>query len=182
MPFPLLALSVSLRLRASALKSGAASLPATCPGVLGNWNLLVICLVLALAGCSGGAATSPVTGIVTLDGKPLAGASIQFVPQGTGRDATAETDKNGEFAMSTNKPRDGVVPGTYKVVISPPTGTADTTQYATAEEAMAAASKPPAKKASTGPAFPEQYSRPDQTPLTQEVPVQGKLKFDLKSS
>jgi hypothetical protein len=141
------------------------------------------CLVLAvaLAGCSGGAATSSVAGVVTLDGKPLVGASVQFVPQGTGRDATGETDKNGEFAMSTFKPRDGVVPGTYKVIISPPTGTADPTPHGSAEDAMAAASKAPAKKPA-GSAFPEQYSRPDQTPLTQEVPVQGKLKFDLKSS
>ena len=141
------------------------------------------CLVLAvaLAGCGSGSKTSPVAGVVLLDGKPLVGASIQFVPQGTGRDATGETDKSGEFAMSTFKPRDGVLPGTYKVVIAPPTGTADPTPYASAEDAMATASKAPAKKPA-GPAFPAQYSRPDQTPLTQEVPVLGKLKFDLKSS
>jgi hypothetical protein len=136
---------------------------------------------VALAGCGGGGATSPVTGVVTLDGKPLAGASIQFVPQGSGRDATGETDKDGAFVMSTFKPRDGVVPGTYKVVISPPTGTADPTPHGSAEDAMAAASKPQTKKQSTGPAFPQKYSRPDQTPLTQEVPVKGKLTFDLKS-
>jgi hypothetical protein len=138
-------------------------------------------LTVALAGCGGGGATSPVTGVVTLDGKPLVGASIQFVPQGSGRDATGETDKNGGFVMSTFKPRDGVVPGTYKVVISPATGTADPTPHGSAEDAMAAASKAPAKKPA-GPAFPGQYSRPDQTPLTQEVPVKGTLKFDLKSS
>ena len=43
---------------------------------------------------------------------------------------------------------------------------------------MNAASKTPAPKAST---FPQKYTRPDQTPLTQEVPVQGKLKFELTS-
>jgi hypothetical protein len=141
----------------------------------------IICFLLAsaLAGCDG-SRTSPVAGLVLLDGKPLAGASVQFIAQGKGRDATGETDKNGEFNMSTFKPRDGVVPGAYKVVISPPVGTADPTKYATADEAMAAASKPQPK--STGPAFPEKYARPDQTPLTQEVPVKGKLKFDLKSS
>src|SRR5207249_327992 len=37
-------------------------------------------LVLALAGC-GGPRTKPVEGTVLLDGKPLSGASIQFVPQ-----------------------------------------------------------------------------------------------------
>lgn len=141
----------------------------------------LLALAIFAAGCGVKSRTSPVTGVVTLDGKPLVGASIHFVPQGAGRDATGETDKDGQFTMSTLQPRDGVVPGTYKVVISPSTGAADTKQYASPEEAMAAASKAPPKKAS-GPALPEKYTRPDQTPLTQEVPVQGQLKFELKSS
>ena len=134
-------------------------------------------LALALAGC-GGAGTTPVEGVVVLDGKPLANASVQFVPQGTGRDATGQTNQNGEFAMSTFQPRDGVLPGDYKVVISPPLGTPDPTQYATAEEAMSTASKAPAPKGST---FPQKYARPDQTPLKQTVPAPGKVKFELTS-
>lgn len=140
-----------------------------------------LCLVLTvvLAGC-GSSRTSPVEGTVTLDDKPLAGASIQFVAQGAGRDATGETDQSGQFVMSTFQPRDGVLPGTYKVVISTPLGTADTTTYGSSDDAMSAASKAPAKKASAS-KFPQKYARPDQTPLTQEVPVKGKLKFELKS-
>src|SRR5687768_11537835 len=122
-------------------------------------NLALVVVTLIFTGCGVTSRTSPVSGVVTLDGKPLAGASIHFVPEGSGRDATGETGTSGNFTMSTFKPRDGVVPGTYKVVISPPTGAADTTQYATPEEAMAAAAKAPAKKAA-GPAFPEKYSRP----------------------
>jgi hypothetical protein len=80
--------------------------------------------------------------------------------------------------MSTFKAKDGVVPGEYKVVLSP-LGTADTTKYASAEEAMLAASKAAPK--STAPAFPEKYTRADQTPLTQTVPVSGKLKLELTS-
>jgi hypothetical protein len=137
-------------------------------------------VTLALAGC-GKSGMTPVEGTVLLDGKPLAGAAIHFVPQGKGRDATGETDKNGQFAMSTFQPRDGAAPGTYKVLISPPLGVVDPAQYTSAEEAMSAASKSQTKKASTAPAFPQKYTRPDQTPLTQEVPVQGKLKFELSS-
>jgi hypothetical protein len=137
-------------------------------------------LLLLLVGC-GKARTSPVEGVVLLDGKPLAGASVMFVPQGTGRDATGQTDASGQFAMSTFQPRDGVIPGSYKVVISPPTGVADTAQYGSAEDAMSAAAKAPSKKAAA-PAFPEKYTRPDQTPLTQEVPVKGKLRFELTGS
>jgi len=142
-----------------------------------------LCLVvaIALAGCGGGR-TTPVSGVVLLDGKPVAAAAVQFVAQGKGRDATGETDKSGQFVMSTYQPQDGVLPGSYKVVISPPTGVADTTQYASAESAMAAATKAPPKKDSAAAAFPQKYTRPDQTPLTQEVPVKGPLKIELKSN
>jgi hypothetical protein len=139
----------------------------------------ILLLVVGLAGCGGGERTSPVEGDVSLDGKPVAGAAIQFVPQEKGRDATAETDKDGHFVMSTFQPRDGVVAGSYKVVITPPVGSADTAKYGTAEEAMSAAAKQPTKKEAS--AFPQKYTRPDQTPLTQDVPVSGKVKFELKS-
>jgi hypothetical protein len=138
---------------------------------------LTIAVVLSLAGC-GGSKTSPAEGLVLLDDKPLADAAIQFVAQGPGRDATGQTNAKGEFAMSTFEPRDGVLPGSYKVVISPPQGTADPTQYASAADAMAASSKAPAKANTT---FPQKYTRADQTPLTQEIPAAGKLKFELKS-
>lgn len=142
-------------------------------------NFLWLIGSMLLAGC-GGSRTSPVEGTVLLDGKPVAGASVQFIAQGKGHDATGQTDPNGQFTMSTYKPRDGVLPGSYKVVISPPTGTPDTAQYASAEEAMAAASKAPAKKESAKPAFPQKYTRPDQTPLTQEVPAGKKVEFELR--
>lgn len=135
-------------------------------------------LAVTLLGC-GGPRTSAVEGVVLLDGKPLVGAAIQFVPQGTGQGANGETDKNGEFSMSTFKPRDGVVAGDYKVVITQ-LAKAEPTPYASAEEAMAAAGKAPPPKPS-GPTLPEKYTRPDQTPLAQTVPVKEKLKFDLKS-
>jgi hypothetical protein len=136
-------------------------------------------LLLSLTGCGG--SFSSVEGTVTLDGKPLPGASVQFVPQESGRVATAGTDSSGHFVMSTADPGDGVIPGSYKVVITPPAGVADTTQYASSDDAMNAAAKAPAKKA-TGPTVPAKYTRPDQTPLTQEVPVSGSLKFDIKST
>jgi len=133
--------------------------------------------VVLLAGCTG-SRTSPVEGDVRLDGKPLPNASIHFVPQGTGRDATGTTDQNGHFVMSTFNPKDGVVAGEYKIVISPPAGSAEPTRYASAEEAMAAAAKSPPK---TDTSFPQEYTRADQTPLSQKVPVEGQLTIDLKS-
>lgn len=82
-------------------------------------SALAAFLLLNLVGCNT-SGLSPVEGVLKLDGVPLANASIQFIPQGTGRDATAGTNANGEFVMSTNQPRDGVMAGTYKVVITPP--------------------------------------------------------------
>ena len=136
-------------------------------------------LLVFLTGC-GNANTTAVEGQVLLDGKPFAGASIQFVAQGKGHDATGETDKEGHFIMSTFEPKDGMLPGSYKVVISPPRGVADTTNYGSAADAMSAAAKQPTKTGSAN-NFPEKFTRPDLTPLTQEVPVQGELKFDLKN-
>ena len=130
----------------------------------------------ALVGC--GAQTSAVQGVVLLDGRPLPNASVRFVPQGSGRDATGHTDASGAFSMSTLQPGDGVVAGDYKVVISPPIGTPDPKVYASSEEAMAAAAKAPPPKPLS---FPQQYTRPDQTPLKQTVPVSGRVTFDLKS-
>ena len=135
-------------------------------------------LVVLLAGCGG--SISSVSGTVTLDGKPLADATVQFVPDGVGRDATGQTDKNGYFSMSTLKPGDGVVAGNYKVVISRPLGEVDKTVHATSGDAMNVPAKAPVKK-DAGPAFPKKYTQPGLTPLTQEVPVSGSLKFDVKS-
>ena len=142
----------------------------------------ITCLIATLifAGC-GGPKMSSVQGQVLLDGKPLAQAAIQFVPQGSGRIATGQTDAGGRFVMSTLEPRDGVLSGTYKVTISPPRDEVDKTQYGNSADAMNAPAKAPPKKAASGPAFPAKYSNPGQTPLTQEVPVKGSLKFELKS-
>lgn len=137
-------------------------------------------LILGLSlGCNS-AGTTPVAGQVLLDGNPLPNASIQFVPQGSGRDATGGTDAHGNFAMSTNEPRDGVMKGTYKVVITA-RPTVAPQQFASADEAMrAAAAVKPMPPDST---FPRKYTRADQTPLTIDVPLkEKKLVFELKSN
>lgn len=116
-----------------------------------------------------------------LDGKPLGNATVQFTPDGKGRDASGTTDKDGRFTLSTVKPGDGVMPGNYKVVITPILGTADPAQYGTSEDAMSGASKTAVKKA-TGPVVPQKYQSSGSTPLSQEVPVKGSLRLELKSS
>jgi len=60
-----------------------------------------------------------VTGTVTYQGKPLAGAVITFVPTGAdGEAASAFTDSNGKYALTTWEAGDGARPGEYRVKVS----------------------------------------------------------------
>jgi hypothetical protein len=143
---------------------------------------VAVCTCLSfvvLLGCNS-SGTTPVEGQVLLDGNPLPNVSIQFVPQGTGQDATGATDAEGKFAMSTNEPSDGVMPGSYKVVITPRL-TTPPQQFASADEAMRAAAV--AKPVALNSEFPQKYTRVDQTPLTIDVPLkERKTVFELKSN
>jgi hypothetical protein len=61
-----------------------------------------------------------VTGTVTFQGKPLAGAAITFVPAGFegGDAASAITDSEGKYALTTWEAGDGARPGEYRVKVS----------------------------------------------------------------
>lgn len=88
------------------------------------------CLAL-LVGCSKGPArpkTYPVTGTVTLNGQPVEGATVVFVPkaatqsgQAAGQQgpqvATGETDAQGHYQLGTFAKGDGAVPGEYLVKV-----------------------------------------------------------------
>ena len=86
-------------------------------------NLAVSILVtvgIVLTGCSNSSRppTYPVTGTVTMQGKPVAGAAITFVPTGEGDAASAITDSEGKYALMTWKAGDGARPGEYRVKVS----------------------------------------------------------------
>jgi hypothetical protein len=74
-----------------------------------------------LLGCKPAAVGPTVEGAVTLDGKPLANANVQFIPQGENRGQTGfgKTDSAGKFTIGPvgGKQR-GAMPGEYKVVIN----------------------------------------------------------------
>lgn len=60
-----------------------------------------------------------VSGHVTLDNDPVAGAIVTFVAtSGPSRASTATTNADGEYSMTTPPAGEGVLPGTYDVVIS----------------------------------------------------------------
>jgi hypothetical protein len=74
-----------------------------------------------LTGCSNSSRppTYPVTGAVTFQGKPVAGAVITFVPAGDdGEAASAIADSEGKYALTTWEAGDGARPGEYRVKVS----------------------------------------------------------------
>ncbi len=80
-----------------------------------------IALLGSLSGC-GGSKLVPVEGVVNLDGKPLEGATVVFLPDGVpGRPAQGLTAGNGRFRLSTAS-EPGAAPGDYKVLVTKTVG------------------------------------------------------------
>jgi hypothetical protein len=82
-------------------------------------------LLAAVLGCSGGGPHfAPVSGVVTLDGKPYDQAVVSFQPIGTpdnpnpGRGSSAYTDENGRFVLRSDDKIDGAVVGKHRVRIA----------------------------------------------------------------
>jgi hypothetical protein len=87
---------------------------------------LAVLVVVALAVCPGcGPAgdipdLGQVTGTVTLDGKPLAGARVLFEPQGGGAMSNGMTDSSGKYEMWYTADVKGAALGKHVVRIETP--------------------------------------------------------------
>lgn len=89
-----------------------------------HWLTVAILLALAAAcsGCSGDVTFAPVSGVVTLDGKPYGKAVVSFQPIGSpddpnpGRGSSAYTDANGRFELVSDD-HQGAVVGKHRVRI-----------------------------------------------------------------
>jgi hypothetical protein len=88
-----------------------------------RWIHLIAPLALAgLAGCGPGVKLVPVSGTITRDGKPMADASVTFLPDPGNKDNTpgvAATGPDGGYRLKWQDRR-GVAPGKYKVTVTPP--------------------------------------------------------------
>lgn len=79
--------------------------------------LAVAIVFVLLFGCDDGRPKRvPVSGIVLIDGEPLAYGSILFVPE-QGRPGGGAIDSSGRFTLTCFEPGDGVPPGTYRVQV-----------------------------------------------------------------
>ena len=131
------------------------------------------CLVcLILLGCGGGPDLPPVagvSGVVTIDGKPLPRGTIQFVPdesKGTaGATAVGTIGPEGRYTLQTAGV-DGAIVGFHKVGV-----------YALEKEPEDETAPPPP------PLIPPKYFKADTSELTAEVKAgeDNEINFPLKS-
>ena len=93
-----------------------------CDGLLtslGGLVSLVLLSVVALVGCkSDRPLIVPVSGVVTIEGKPLANAAIAFMPVGGGRFGYGATDEDGQFKIGTFTDSDGAIVGEHRISIT----------------------------------------------------------------
>ena len=79
-------------------------------------------MTMMLIGCGRSDGLVEVSGTVTLDGKPLPEAIVQFTAAsndaGYSRPATGRTDSGGHYQLEYSTGRTGTRPGAYKVSIS----------------------------------------------------------------
>jgi hypothetical protein len=167
----------------------------------------LLLLTLGTLGC--GAKPVPVSGVVTLDGKAVEGATVSFVTADGKQSATGFTDGSGAFSLTTAD-QSGAFPGEYKIVVtrSPKTsvvadqtpGSADYMKHMkkeSAEQTKGGSTPGDAMKmkmiGGKGPAapgstqgvksdLPAAYASTATTPLTAKVPPDNQpIQIDLKS-
>jgi hypothetical protein len=136
---------------------------------------MVVCALLAAPGC-GSRQFVPVSGKVTLNGKPLANALVSFnriPPEGSiesGPSAVGTTGQNGEFTLRVSLKQAGALVGKHRVAI-----TAMSSQVDPESDAPVAPGGGPRN------ILPARYS--EKSELTFEVPAggTGQANFDLKA-
>jgi hypothetical protein len=152
-----------------------------------------VCLLALVvgAGCGGKGRLHPVEGVVTLNGTPVEGATVMFVPEGDkGEHAHGLTDAAGHFTLKTNN-QNGVYPGKYKVLVSKSSVTIDQAGGGGEEAAMERKGggqmrqqweqfykKTGGKKPKV--VLPPIYSDGDRTPFHYTVPVEGEVKLEME--
>lgn len=147
--------------------------------------------VLALVVCCGcGRGTVDFQARVTLDGKPLEGASVTLIGSGETRNrpATGISDAAGHVRFTTFEPDDGALPGEYKVLISKmPKNMAEEFADFDPNDPEAVARMQARERsgivAYTPSALPRLYLDAAQTPLTCKIPPDEEpVVFALESS
>jgi hypothetical protein len=86
--------------------------------LLTHRGTIIVALLILIAGCGKrGPQIAPVHGRVTLDGQPLAGADIQFQPEGSERPSRGRTDSDGRFELMFKRGQPGATVGPHTIRI-----------------------------------------------------------------
>jgi len=115
-------------------------------------SFFLVALSLVLGCSSGGSSfpkTYPASGTVTVNGKPVNGATVNFFPVDGKGSSVGTTDASGKYTLTTYRSNDGAPPGQYKVSI---------VKYDAANPAPAAAALPAGQLASGD--LPADYAPP----------------------
>jgi hypothetical protein len=148
-----------------------------------KWSVVIL-LAMVAGGCGGGSSKQPtvqVTGVVSLDGSPVEGATVIFgAASGQERGATGITDGSGRFKLTTYDKDDGAIAGKYTVEISKTETTGGMTPDEEHEAINAGKEVTPAVTVNK---LPEKYSDGTKSGLTADVSAGGAndFKFELTS-
>lgn len=132
----------------------------------------VLSLVVALTSLSSGGCQKPrefaeVEGTITVEGKPIAGIEVLFLPDpekgNPGNTSAAMTDKQGKYRLRNDRDeKDGTVLGSHRVLLID--------SYANKDPS--GLNNPPSR-------IPIEYADAGRTPLKDVVIASGKQKLDF---
>ena len=87
-------------------------------GRIARWQLAWLAFFATGCGSSDRMAVSPVQGKVFYQGQPVTGAQVVFLSKDSAPAATAITQADGSFRLTTYEEEDGAAPGPYVVTIA----------------------------------------------------------------
>jgi hypothetical protein len=137
-----------------------------------RYPLTILAICLGLAGCEGERGALPrqaVSGQVLYEGQPLPQGTIQFLPTSSDQATMGLASiKEGRYALARDR---GLVPGTYKAVISSSAGAGEGTEV----NGMPGKPGPPAKDV-----IPKKYNLESALKIDVKEGQADPFDFDLK--
>jgi hypothetical protein len=146
----------------------------------------LFCIVIgvslgAFVGCGGGGKPIPTSGVVTLEGEPLADARVTFTPTGTGKMSFGQTDSLGRFSLTTVDGKHGAYAGQYKITVHMTGPSQEADRKVATDLKFMMKERDRLSKVKLKEVHPN-YLSVDKTPLQQEIPADGEVKVPLNKT